>query len=84
MGLCSKHLHARGRIALSGGGLRPLKGRAAELDFQVFSKSGRNLELPCGQVKALIYDVNSKLTVTTARSICSPGAIGVAAPARSV
>ena len=55
----SKHLYARGRIALSGGGLRPLKDRAAELDFQVFSKSGRNLELACGQVKALIYDVNS-------------------------
>jgi hypothetical protein len=55
----SKHLCARGRIALSGGNLQPLKGRAAELEFHVFSKSGRNLRLACGQVKALIYDVNS-------------------------
>ncbi len=55
----SKHLYARGRNALSGGGLRPLKDRAAKLEFHVFRKSGRNLELACGQVKALIYDVNS-------------------------
>ncbi len=48
----SKHLYTRGRIALSGGGLRPLKDRAAELDFKVFSKSGRNLGSGQGQVKA--------------------------------
>ena len=35
-----------------------------------------------GQSRSPIYDVNSKLTVTTARSVCSPGAIAGAAPAR--
>ncbi len=43
---------ARGRIALSGGGLRPLKDRAAELGISVFSKSGRNLGSGRYQVKA--------------------------------
>ena len=37
-GETSNTLDARGRIALSGGGLRPLKDRAAELVFHVLSE----------------------------------------------
>ena len=39
-------------MALSGGGLRPLKDRAAELEFHVSIESGRNLGLGPLQVKA--------------------------------
>src|SRR5689334_18336104 len=47
-----KHFYARGRIALSGGCLRPLMDRAAKLNCHVSIESGRNLGSGCGQVKA--------------------------------
>ena len=49
---CLKHVCARGRIALSGGCLRPLKDRSAGLNVSLFREAARKLGAGCGQVKA--------------------------------